>query len=120
MIAAVSAFSRCQCLGALRVAPVKVHKEEERSWGEVVSFQGRHSRAEAACVPLSAAGSAVVLQRGFGKSLPSEVNRERLPVPALTDTQHSHRHFPCSTLSESPQTSLSPEATKLGLMQSSS
>lgn len=79
-----------------------------------MSFQGRHSRAAAACVPLSAAGSAVVLQRGFGKSLPSEVNRERLPVPALTDTQCSHRRFPCSTLSVGPQMGLSPEATKLG------
>lgn len=83
--------------------------------GELVSFQGRHSRAEAACVPLSAAGSAVVLQRGFGKSLPSEVNRERLPVPALTDTQCSHRHFPCSTLSEGPQMSLCPRSCKTGL-----
>lgn len=35
---------------------------------------GRPSRAAAACVPLSAAGSAVVLQGDFGKSLPSEVN----------------------------------------------
>lgn len=56
----------------------------------------------AARVPLSAAGWAVVLQRGFGKSLPSEVNSERLPVPALTDTQRSHRLFPCSISSVGP------------------
>lgn len=42
--------------------------------GELVHFQDRPSRAAAACVPLSAAGSAVVLQGDFGKSLPSEVN----------------------------------------------
>lgn len=71
----------------------RCRREEER-WGESVRFKGRHSRA-AACVPLSAAGSAVVLQRGFGKSLPLEVNSKHLPVPALTDNQHS-RHFPCS------------------------
>lgn len=62
--------------------------------------------------PLSAAVSAVVLQQDFGKSLPSEVNWERLPVPALTDTNHSHRHFPCSILSLGSQMGLSTEATK--------
>lgn len=83
--------------------------------GESVTFHGRHSRAAAACVPLSAAGSAVVLQRGFGKSLPSEVSGERLPVPALTDTQRSHRHFPCSTLSVGPRIGPSPRSYNTGV-----
>lgn len=69
--------------------------------------------------PLSAAASAVVLQWDFGKSLPSEVNRERLPVPALTDTNHSHRHFPCSILSLGSQMGLSIEATEQGWLEES-
>lgn len=52
-----------------------LHRRRRRRGGrDSVGFQGSPGRAAAACVLLSAAGSAVVLQRDFGKSLPSEVN----------------------------------------------
>lgn len=50
-------------------------------WGSA-SFQSR--RTNRLRVTVSAADRAVVLQRGAGKSLPSEVRSEHLPVPALT------------------------------------
>lgn len=52
---------------------------------EVVCVSGWGSASFQSRVPVSAAARAVVLQRSAGKSLPSEVSGEHLPVPALTD-----------------------------------
>lgn len=95
VISDACAFSHCQLLevswmGCLHMRRRRRKRRRRRGGGRVsAGFQGGPGRAAAACVLLSAAGSAVVLQRDFGKSLPSEVNSERLPVPALTDTKHS-------------------------------
>lgn len=87
VISDACAFFHCQFLEVSWMGCL--HRRRRRGGRDSVGFQGSPGRAAAACVLLSAAGSAVVLQRDFGKSLPSEVNWERLPVPALTDTQHS-------------------------------
>lgn len=83
------AFSHHQFLEVSWMGCLHRRRRRGGGGGGLVAFQGSPGRAAAACVLLSAAGCAVVLHRAFGKSLPSEVNWERLPVPALTDTKRS-------------------------------
>lgn len=119
MIISVKFYVMCVCILPLLSWMGCLHRRRRRRAGRNLGgVKGSPGRAAAACVLLSAAGSAVVLQGDFGSPCPLR-STENASQFLLWQTPSTHRHFPCSFLSLGSQLGLSPEATKLGWLDDS-